>query len=200
MSRDLMSMERNRPLRLQLGWMGVTLLGWAVAAGLTLLLQEFNPGLSTPALFFALLLPGVAQWLILRRLFAVSPVWIATLPLATIAFVGIILSVPPMLWETVDSEAPATLAGLYAIPGALLGWLQWLTLRRRVRAAWVWIAANVVGVAGGMALALVNGLVDRSGAGAFLVVVLVYAAATGASLVWLVAQPGSASSERLAAA
>jgi hypothetical protein len=181
--------ERNRPAKALLYWIGGTLIGWSVAGGSLLLVQVLFPAFSSPALFIVLLLPGAAQWLLLRRLLGIGPFWIATAPLATIAFVGIIISLPVTLWETVDSEAPATLAGIYAILGALLGVLQWLVLRRQVRAAWVWVAASIVAVAAGIALALLTDLVDQSGLGTYIAVVLIYAATTGVAIAWLVAQP-----------
>ena len=177
----------SRPKTL-LSWIAATLIGWSVAAGLGLLAHELMPAVSTPALIVVLFLPGAVQWLLLRRLLAIGPFWIATAPLASIAFVGIFMSVPAILWETVDSEAPATLAGLYGVLGALLGFLQWLVLRRQGRAAWVWVAASIGGVAAGIELALLAGWVDRSGLGAFLVVVLLYAATTGVALGWLLLQ------------
>ena len=99
-----------------------------------------------------------------------------------------------------DGEAAATLAAVYAILGALLGFLQWLVLRRQVRAAWVWVAASIVGVAAGTALALLTDLVDRSGPGTYIAVVLIYAATTGVALVWLVSQPARTPSGGLIAA
>ena len=192
--------EWNGPAKTLLYWIVATLIGWSAAAGLVLLAQELLPAISTPALFIVLLLPGVAQWLLLRRLLAIGPFWIATAPLATIAFVGILMSVPVMLWETVDSEAPATLAGVYAILGALLGFLQWLVLRRQVRAAWFWVAASILGVAAGIEIVLFTGLVDRSGLGAFVVVVLRYAATTGVALARLVSQTAGNPSEGFVAA
>jgi len=192
--------ERNRPAKALLYWIGGTLIGWSVAVGLLLLVQVLFPAFSGPALFIVLLLPGVAQWLLLRSLLGIGPFWIATALLATIAFVGIISSVPLTLWETLDSEASATLAGIYAILGALLGFLQWLVLRRQVRAAWVWVAASIVGVAAGFALALFTDLVGRTGLGTYVAVVLVYAATTGAALAWLVSQQARAPSEGFIAA
>jgi hypothetical protein len=200
MQRLQMVTEWNRPAKTLLYWIVATLIGWSVAAGLLLLVQVLFPIVSAPALFIVLLLPGVAQWLLLRRLLAIGPFWIAAAPLATITFVGIIMSVPVILWETVDSEAPATLAGIYAILGALLGFLQWLVLRRQVRAAWVWVAASIVGVASGIALALLTDMVDRSGPGTYIAVVLIYAATTGVALVWLVSHPARAPSVGLIAA
>lgn len=189
----------SRPKTL-LSWIAATLIGWSVAAGLALLVHEIMPAVSTPALIAVLFLPGAVQWLLLRRLLAIGPFWIATAPLASIAFVGILMSVPATLWDTVDSEAPATLAGLCAVLGALLGFLQWLVLRRQVRAAWVWIAASIGGVAAGIELTLLAGWVDRSGLGAFLVVVLLYAAATDVALGWLLSQTKGDPSEGFVAA
>ena len=192
--------ESNRPANALLYWMAATLIGWSAAGSLLLLVQVLFPLLPGPALFIVLLLPGVAQWLLLRRLLGIGPFWIATAPLASIAFIGIIISAPVTLWETVDSEAPATLAAVYAILGALLGFLQWLVLRRRVRAAWVWVAASVVGVAAGFAFALFTDLVNRSGLWAYVAVVLIYAATTAVALAWLVSQPARTPSSEFVAA
>ena len=86
--------ERNRPAKALLYWIAGTLIGWSVAGGLLLLVQVLFPLFSGPTLFIVLLLPGVAQWLLLRRLLGIGPFWIATAPLASIAFVGIIISIP----------------------------------------------------------------------------------------------------------
>ena len=180
---------RKRPAKALLYWIGGTLIGWSVAGGLLLLVQVLFPAFSGPALFIVLLLPGVAQWLLLRRMLGIGPFWITTAPIATIAFVGILISIPVTLWEIVDSEAPATLAGIYAILGGVLGFLQWLILRRRVMTAWIWVAASILGVAAGIRLALLTDLVDRSGLGPYIIVVLIYAATTGVALAWLITQP-----------
>jgi len=195
-----MAVELRHPAKVLVSWVAASLIGWLTAGAILLLAQTLLPSLSGPAPLIVIFMPGAAQWLLLRRLLGIGPLWAATAPLATIGFAGFLAAVPVALWQTVDGEAPATLAAIYGLLGALLGFLQWLALRRLVKPAWVWIVASAVGLAAGLALALQTGLVDRSGMGAYVAAVLIYTATTGVALAWLVGRAAPTPAARLIAA
>ena len=131
------------------------------------------------------IIPGVLQWLLLRR--EVPGLgWWAAMSSAGLAL-GFFLAMLPMNMAGVDGPQVAPLFTLgFGLMGAVPGFLQWLLLRRRVpRSGW-WVLASGVGMAGcGMAyLGLTRGSDVRiawggAAGGA------VYAAVTGIVLAWL---------------
>jgi hypothetical protein len=182
-------------------WVAANLLGWLVLVALLAALPTLK---SIRGLFVAPLLIGVplgiAQWLVLRRLIPLSPLWVLTLPVGWVLSMLVPVAIPASLWQVVDSESTATLTLLYVVMGAVMGLPQWLMLRRKLlRAAW-WILGNSVGMGLGFALVLVTGFINRSEFWSYTAVVLVYGIATGAILLWLLGQKAQALNPRLSAA
>jgi hypothetical protein len=192
--------ESPRASHAALGWFACNLLGWFNVIALMLVLRLPSYPSSGVAVPLVLVLPGLAQWLLLRRFLGITPLWMLTIPLASIVFVGLIVSIPHSLWQVVDGEATVTIAALYAIFGALIGLVQWPILRRRVRSAWIWVATSAAGLGLGFALALSTGLIDRLEMAGYTAVVLVYAACSAGALAWLLSRPARAPAAEFIAA
>jgi len=73
----------------------------------------------------------------------------------------------------------------YTIIALLVGLAQWLLLRGRFGRAWTWPLSSAAGLGLGSALAIASNLVNQSGLGAIILVVLVYSFVTGASIAWM---------------
>lgn len=124
---------------------------------------------------------GLAQWLTLRRYLRGVGWWV----LATLIGYAVPLSVEPIM----PIREPPWLAGLaiFLMFGAILGILQWLTLRGRVLQAGWWIAFSIGGWAVAYALTgifVLSGLYDVE-AFDLLSAFFVPIAVAGAGIVWL---------------
>jgi len=192
--------ESPRASHVALGWFVCNLLGWFTVGALVRVLQLPAYPSSGLALPLILVLPGLAQWLWLRRLLDVTPFWMLTIPLASIVFLCLIVSIPASLWQEVNGEATVTIAALYGVLGALIGLVQWLMLRRRVRAAWIWVATSAAALSLGFALALSTGLIDRFEMAGYAAVVFVYAACSAVALAWLLSRSARTSAGGFVAA
>ena len=109
---------------------------------------------------------GLAQWWAMHPWFSSIrrfAWWRATLVGALIAYVlGYLPSTVMSMGETTSSAAPAVepaqwivlllAAGMGAVGGAVLSFAQWLTLRRSVQRAGIWIPANMLAWLLGMPL------------------------------------------------
>lgn len=162
----------------------MTILGELVGFGLVgalavALFGGEEPGFATTVVFSllaALLEGGVlafAQWRVLRRSLEVGYApwaWGTIWPAAIAYLVGMLAG--PRLWDlglsmaTIAFVAVGMLLGI----GALLGFGQWLVLRRLARGASWWVPCSALGWAGGVALAVV-GVSLASDAGATWVLV-----------------------------
>jgi hypothetical protein len=169
-------------------WIASNLLGWMAAPALALALGLPGSTCNNPAMLIVVIAPpALAQWLVLRRLVAMTPLWLITIPLGFLIFVGLVVMTSTGVLQLPDDEGTATLSALYAVLGGLVGLLQWLILRRYFRTAGIWVAASAAGTGIGLALVLITDLVSASGIAAIAVFVLTYAALTGAALEWLLA-------------
>ena len=172
--------------RMFLYWNLGNVLGWAFI----LALRSVLPGVrSVPGFFVALLVVaipfGLAQWLVLRRFIPVSPLWVATIPISWFLFYFIAYTIPESLWQRADDEAISTLTFGYLVLGAVMGLLQWLILRRKLRRAALWILGSSLGVGLGFGVVLATGLISQYEYFSYTIVVLVYSVATGSLLSWL---------------
>jgi hypothetical protein len=164
-------------------WIACNLIGWFAAAALALALRVIGSPFDGPGAFVvAIVPPALAQWLVLRRLFGLTPLWLITIPLGCLLFVGLSAAIPAAVWEIVDDESLVTLSTMYALLGGLVGLGQWVILRRRFSGAGVWILASAAGTGLGLAIVLATNLIDASGFAAYTVVVLTYALLSGAAL------------------
>lgn len=150
---------------------------------------------------------GIAQWLVLRRVIQRAGWW----RLATVGgWIGVVGTVKwltdtifsytdlvrgvegtfyPVYRSTLLNTLPVlvTATGLVIAAGALLGVLQWLVLRAKLRRTGLWVLLHVLMLAVAavlMVLLRVRGL----GVEIFFAGVIFYATITGGAMAWLLAQ------------
>jgi len=182
-------------------WIACNLLGLLTSVVLVLALRMPTSPFNGAATILVLVLPTtIAQWLLLRRLLGLSPLWLLTMPLGCIVFVGLISAIPPSLWQLVDDEGIGTISALYGALGVLIGAAQWLILRRTLGAAWVWVAASAAGLGLGFALVLSTRLIDRSEVAGYAVVFAIYVGLSGAALTWMLSRAALSPGTRVTAA
>jgi hypothetical protein len=128
---------------------------------------------------------GLAQWLVLRRLLPLSPLWIITMPIGFILTFLLISNMPDTLWPNVDDEAISTLTILITAYGTTIGLAQWVVLRRHFAKSFIWILSSSIGLGLGFGIVLVTDLINQSGFIAAVIVFLVYGLVTGSILSWL---------------
>jgi len=181
-----MNNDVRSPGRTILAWIACNLLGWFTAAALALALRIPDSPFNGPGLLIAVVVaPALAQWLVLRRLHGLTPLWLVTIPIGCLIFVGLVSAIPASVWQLIDDEGTGTISALYALLGALVGAGQWLILRRHFGAAGIWIAASAAGTGLGFVGVLSIDLINRSGFATYTVVILTYAILSGAALSWL---------------
>jgi len=175
-----------RPTRAFLLWIAANLLGFISMSALLIALPILKsiPGSVASTLIITLPI-GFAQWLVLRRLLPLSPIWVLTLPVGLLLFLLLSAAIPASLWQIVDDESTLTLTVMYIVMGAAMGLLQWLILRRKFSQAVLWIGGSSLGVGLGFGLVLVTGLINQSEFISYATVVLVYSMVTGSILSWL---------------
>jgi hypothetical protein len=127
---------------------------------------------------------GLAQWIALRRIAPISILWVLTVSAGLI--LGHVLT-PTLagVWVFQDDESVLTLTADYVTIGLLVGLLQWTLLRSYFAKSLVWLLSSAVGLGLGTGLILITNLVDQSGIGSIILVVLVYAIATGLVVSWM---------------
>jgi len=182
-----MTHRTETPGRVMVAWIACNLLGWLVVAALSLRMHG-SPFNSLGMLVMVAVPPALAQWLILRWVCGLTPLWLVTIPIGFLVFVGVVSAIPVGVWQFVDDEGIATISTLYAVLGALIGVGQWLILRRQFPATGIWIAASAAGTGIGFALVLATGLINHSELASYTVVMLTYATLTGTGLRWLLAR------------
>jgi hypothetical protein len=151
-----------------LGWIVANLLGVAAIGVLSLIpfLTSIR-GMLVSSLIIGLPI-GLAQWIALRRISA-----------------GLLLGlvVSPILagiyWGFLDDESVLSLTAAYTTIGLLVGMAQWLFLRGHFTKSLVWLLSSAVGLGLGTGLVLATNLIHQSGIISIILVVLVYAIATG---------------------
>jgi hypothetical protein len=127
---------------------------------------------------------GLAQWIALRRIAPISILWVLTVSAGLI--LGHVLT-PTLagVWVFQDDESVLTLTADYVTIGLLVGLVQWTLLRSYFAKSFVWLLSSAVGLGLGTGLILITNLVDQSGIGSIILVVLVYAIATGLVVSWM---------------
>jgi len=178
-------------------WIAANLLGFFSMSVLLIALPILKsiPNFTTPFSIIGVTF-GLAQWLVLRRLILLSPIWVLTFPVSWFLSSLIAAAIPESLWQIIDSESPVTLSVAYIIMGAVIGLPQWLILRRKLSKAALWILGSSLGVGLGFGLVLVTGLINQSEYISYVVVVIVYSIATGTILSWLLNQKGQTYNQR----
>ena len=178
-------------------WIAANLLGFISMSVLLIALPILKSIPASVGQQIIIVVPfGLAQWLVLRRLISLSPIWILTFPVGLFLSSLIPASIPESLWQIIDSESPVTLTVIYIIMGAVMGLPQWLILRRKLSKAALWILGSSLGVGLGFGLVLVTGLINQSEYISYVVVLIVYSIATGTILSWLLNQKGQTYNQR----
>ena len=179
-------------------WIAANLLGFISMSVLLIALPILKSIPASVGQQIIIVVPfGLAQWLVLRRLISLSPIWVLTFPVGLFLSSLIPASIPESLWQIIGSESPVTLTVIYIIMGAVMGLPQWLILRRKLSKAALWILGSSLGVGLGFGLVLVTGLINQSEYISYVVVVIIYSIATGTILSWLLNQNGQTYKQQL---
>ena len=179
-------------------WIAANLLGFISMSVLLIALPILKSIPASVGQQIIIVVPfGLAQWLVLRRLISLSPIWVLTFPVGLFLSSLIPASIPESLWQIIGSESPVTLTVIYIIMGAVMGLPQWLILRRKLSKAALWILGSSLGVGLGFGLVLVTGLINQSEYISYVVVVIIYGIATGIILSWLLNQNGQTYKQQL---
>jgi hypothetical protein len=182
-----MAQNMNESRQVILGWITANILGVA-ATGLFVLIipfLSFLPGLLGSSLLIGLPL-GFTQWLALRRIAPVSILW--SLTISAGLFLGLLVinsPLPLVPWGFLDDESLLALTAAYTIIGFLVGLAQWLLLRGHSTRSSVWLLSGAVALGMGTGLVLASDLVNQSGLASIIIVILLYALATGLTIAWL---------------
>jgi hypothetical protein len=170
-----------------LGWFIANLLGVASIAVLPLILPSLTyiHGMFVSTLIIGLPI-GLAQWIALRRVAPISILWVLTISAGL--FLGLVVVNGPIYggtWGFLDDESILSLTAACTTIGLLVGLAQWLLLRGHFAKSLVWILSSAVGLGLGFGLVLASDLIHQSGVISAILVVLVYAMATGLVISWL---------------
>jgi hypothetical protein len=168
-----------------LGWIVANLLGVAAIGALSLIpFLTSIPGMLVSSLIIGLPI-GLAQWIALRRVAPISILWVLTISAGLL--LGLVVSpiLAGVFWGFLDDESVLSLTAAYTTIGLLVGMAQWLFLRGHFTKSLVWLLSSAVGLGLGTGLVLVSNLIHQSGIISIILVVLVYAIATGLVISWL---------------
>jgi hypothetical protein len=168
-----------------LGWIVANLLGVAAIGALSLIpFLTSIPGMLVSSLIIGLPI-GLAQWIALRRVAPISILWVLTISAGLL--LGLVVSpiLAGIFWGFLDDESVLSLTAAYTTIGLLVGMAQWLFLRGHFTKSLVWLLSSAVGLGLGTGLVLVSNLIHQSGIISIILVVLVYAIATGLVISWL---------------
>ena len=169
-----------------LGWIVANLLGVAAIGALSLIpfLTSIR-GMLVSSLIIGLPI-GFAQWIALRRVAPISILWVLTISAGLLLGLEVINSpIYGGIWGFLDDESVLSLTAAYTSIGLLVGLAQWLFLRGHFTKSFVWLLSSAVGLGLGTGLVLVSNLINQSGIISIILVVLVYAIATGLVMSWL---------------
>jgi hypothetical protein len=168
-----------------LGWIVANLLGVAAIGALSLIpFLTSIPGMLVSSLIIGLPI-GLAQWIALRRVAPISILWVLTISAGLL--LGLVVSpiLAGIFWGFLDDESVLSLTAAYTTIGLLVGLAQWLFLRGHFTKSLVWLLSSAVGLGLGTGLVLATNLIHQSGIVSIILVVLVYAIATGLVMSWL---------------
>ena len=179
-----MSLEIKEVRGSFLGWILANILGVAALGALIVILPFLTtiPGMVISTLIIGLPI-GLAQWIAIRRLAPISILWIFTISIGLLLALGILRALPT--GELVDDESIAVLTAGFAVMGFTTGLIQWFLLRRQFTKSLVWLLGSTVGIGLGSVLVLATDLVNKSGIISIILVLLLYATATGLALEWI---------------
>ena len=173
--------------RVILGWVIANSLGVAAIGALILILPFLT---SIPRMLVSSLIIGlpivVAQWIALRRVAPISILWILSISAGLL--LGLMVLDSPIasgILGFTDYESVLSLTAAFTTIGLLVGLVQWLLLRGHFTKSLVWLLSSAVGLGLGSGLVIGSNLIAQSGVISIILVVLVYATATGLAISWM---------------
>jgi len=170
-----------------LDWIAANFLGVAAIGvlGFVVPFLKSIPGMLVSCLLIGLPI-GFAQWIALRRVAPISILWVLTISAGLLLGLVVVNSPIPVLpWGFFDDESVLSLTAAYTTIAFFVGLAQWLLLRGHFTKSLVWLLSSAVGLGLGTGLVLVSDLINQSGLISIILVVLVYAIATGFVISWL---------------
>ncbi len=181
-----MSKESDNISKTFVIWIFANLLGFTVLAASLFVMPFLKsiPGRAASTLIITIPI-SLAQWIALRRSIPISILWILTMPVGLLLAFLIYRVIPEGLWQIVDDESTTVLVVGFLVMGFAIGLPQWFILRRQFSNSSIWLLGSSVGIGAGFGLVLATGLINQSELIAYIVVVLMYAIATGLILAWL---------------
>ncbi len=173
--------------RVILGWVIANSLGVAAIGALILILPFLTsiPRMLVSSLIIGLPI-GVAQWIALRRVAPISILWILSISAGLL--LGLMVLDSPIasgILGFTDYESVLSLTAAFTTIGLLVGLVQWLLLRGHFTKSLVWLLSSAVGLGLGSGLVIGSNLIAQSGVISIILVVLVYATATGLAISWM---------------
>lgn len=170
-------------------WVVANILGLSVPPLILFLVPSLSAvsGLLSTTLIVSLPL-SFSQWAALRRILPVSGLWIISIPLSVLAFVLIIREIPERFMGFLGTETLPVLTALGVGIGFLIGLPQWLMLRKVCERASLWLLGSALGIGLGAGILIATDLVNYSGLAGYILVALLYVAATGLCLSILLLQ------------
>jgi hypothetical protein len=176
--------ELRRPF---LSWVASNFLGVAALGAIILTLPFLRsiPGRLVSTLMIGIPI-GFAQWIALRRIAPVSILWVLTISAGLIVGLMVVNSpIPSGLWGFLDDESVLSMTLGTATIGLLVGFVQWFFLRGHFAKTLIWLVSSAVGLGLGTSLILVSNMINQSGEISIILVVLMYAVATGLAISWM---------------
>lgn len=176
-----MAREPYGARELILTWLMANFLGVAAVGALSLVrfLTSIR-GVPVSSLIIGLPI-GLAQWLALRRIAPVSPIWVITIS------AGLLIGIDsPILglWGFLGDESVLSLTAGIASIAFLVGLAQWFLLRGRFARSLVWPLSSAIGLGLGIALPLASNLMNQ-GLVPIILVTLGYSTVTGLAISWI---------------
>jgi hypothetical protein len=169
-----------------LGWVIANLLGVAAIGALSLIsFLTSIPGMLVSSLLIGLPI-GFTQWIALRRVAPISILWVFTISAGLLMGLVVVNSPLPIgIWGFLDDESVLSLMAVCTTIGLLVGLVQWLFLRGHFTKSLVWLLSSAIGLGLGIGLVLGSNLINQSGIISIILVVIVYAIATGLAISWM---------------
>jgi hypothetical protein len=182
-----MAPERHSAWAVIRAWFIANLLAVAVI-GLLPFIHPLVPPIRSGMLVSSLIigLPiGLAQWMVLRRVAPISLLWIFSISFA-LPLALVIVNSPIFLgaFGPFGDESAIALID-YAAIGLVVGLMQWVLLRGHFFKSFLWSLFSSAGLGLGVGLALASDLINQCGIASIILVVLVYAIATGSAISWM---------------
>lgn len=161
-------------------WMAANFAGFGLLGLAVLLIPGWLSQTGLVGSILIITIPvSIAQWVVLKRLVSFSWLWIIAMPVGLTLAILLLRAIPESLWQVVDDESIPVLVAGYLVVGFMVGFPQWLLLRRRFEKTLIWVAVTAGGLSIGFGLVLLTNMIYWSEFISYVLVVLIYAAGTG---------------------